>query len=58
MVNDSYINLQKAEKKIGKVITKWFLNDPMMLEAINLLKKIPSKDQDTIGIDTKSRPPV
>lgn len=50
-------NVKKAKLRIEKIIMKWFLDDPMMLEAITMFDKIPSKDQKTLGIDTKSRPP-
>ena len=51
-------NLKKAEKKIEKVIMKWFMEDPMMMEAISMFQKVPNKNQKTVGINTKSRPPV
>lgn len=53
-----YVNLRKAENKIQKVILKWFMEDPMMLEAHSLFQKVPNKNQKTIGINTKSKPPV
>lgn len=51
-------NVDMAEKKMEKIILEWFMSEPMMLEAINMFEKIPSKDQHTIGIDTSSKPPV
>jgi len=55
---EEYLAIKKAEKRIEKVIMKWFMQDPMMLEALNMFQKIPSPDQHTIGIDTKSNPPI
>ena len=56
--SDFYFNFKKAEKKIEKIIMKWFMYEPMMLEAFNMFKKVASNDQYTIGIDTKSKPPI
>jgi predicted metal-dependent peptidase len=53
-----YKNLHKAESRLEKILLKWFMEDPMMLEAHTLFKKVPSKDQKTIGVDTKSKPPI
>ncbi len=63
MVNDKnfasdFLKIKKAEKKIEKIIIKWFIQEPMMLEALNMFKKVPSNDQHTIGIDSKTRPPI
>jgi len=53
-----FLNVTTAEKKMEKIIMKWFMEEPMMLEAINMFKKVPSNDQHTIGIDTKTRPAI
>ena len=39
-----YLKLKKAEKKIQKIIIKWFMEDPMMLEALNMFKKVKEED--------------
>jgi len=53
-----FLKIKKAEKRIEKIIMKWFIQEPMMLEALNMFKKVPSNDQYTIGIDSKTNPPI
>lgn len=55
---DYRANLKRAETKMEKVLLKWFMEDPVMLESHSLFVKMPSKNQNTIGIDTRSKPPI
>lgn len=51
-------DIAKAEKKINGIISRFLMNDSMLLEAHNLFKKVPSTSQLTMGIDSRSIPPV
>lgn len=50
-------DLNKAKKRMDKIVVNWFVQDPMLLGAWSLVEKIPDKNTKTIGIDTRSQPP-
>ena len=51
-------DIRKAEQRMDKIVANWYLDDFMMLGAWSFVEKIPSKDQKTMGIDTRCIPPV
>ena len=50
-------DLNKAKKRMDKIVVNWFVQDPMLLGAWSLVEKIADKNTKTIGIDTRSQPP-
>lgn len=50
-------DLNKAKKRMDKIVVNWFVQDPMLLGAWSLVEKIPDKQTKTIGIDSRSQPP-
>lgn len=50
-------DLNKAKKRMDKIVVNWFVQDLMLLGAWSLVEKIPDKNTKTIGIDTRSQPP-
>lgn len=50
-------DLNKAKKRMDKIVVNWFVQDPMLLGAWSLTEKIPCKDTKNIGIDSRSQPP-
>jgi len=48
--------LAEAKKKMDKIVTKWFENDPVLLGSWCLIDKIPDPRQKTMGIDSRSYP--
>ncbi len=51
-------NLNKAEAKMDKVVMGWYVSDRLLLHVWCLVEKMPSKEQETIGIDTRQAPPI
>lgn len=51
-------NLQEALKKMDRVVSNWCVDDPILLHTWSLVEKVPSTHQTTIGIDTRSTPPI
>ena len=47
-----------AKKRLDKIAVRWSVEDRLLLEVWVTLSKIPSPDQKTIGIDSRSLPPV
>jgi len=54
---EGYDNIRTAKEKIEKVLVNWFTDDPVMLGTYCLVEKVASKDQKTLGIDTRSSTP-
>lgn len=50
--------IAKAERKMEKVMLEWFCEDPVMLGAWCIVDKIADPNQETIGIDSRTTPPV
>lgn len=50
-------DLNKAKKRMDKIVVNWFVQDPMLLGMWSLVEKFPCKDTETIGIDSRSQPP-
>lgn len=50
-------NLDRAKRKIHRVIMRWYSDDPIMLRAWCLVHHVPSKTQETMGIDSRCVPP-
>lgn len=50
-------DVRKAKSKIDRVQLKWFNSDPVMLGVWCLVEKEPDKNQKTMGIDSRSKPP-
>lgn len=50
-------DVNKAKKRIDKIVVNWFVQDPMLLGAWSLVEKIPDKGTKTIGIDSRTQPP-
>lgn len=51
-------DITKAKEKIEKILVNWFTEDPMMLGTWCLVEKIADKTQKTMGIDSRTNPPV
>jgi len=50
-------DLNKAKKRMDKIVVNWFVQDPMLLGAWSLVEKVADKNTETIGIDSRSQPP-
>ena len=50
-------DLNKAKKRLDKIIVNWFVQEPMLLGTWTLVEKIADKNTETIGIDSRSHPP-
>lgn len=51
-------DLNKAERRMDKIVANWYLDDFMMLGAWSLVEKVADKKQKTLGIDSKCMPPT
>lgn len=50
-------DIKKAEEKLEKIMVMFFYEDPILLQAFCLLKKVPDPYQDTIGINLTRKHP-
>ncbi len=48
----------RAKARMDKVVSNWFITDPMMLQAWCVADKVADPKQKTMGIDSKTNPPV
>jgi len=49
--------IRQAEEKLEKIMVMFFYEDPILLQAFCLLKKVPDPEQDTLGINLEHRHP-
>lgn len=50
-------DLNKAKKRMDKIIVNWFVQEPMLLGTWTLVEKIADKNTETIAIDSRNQPP-
>lgn len=50
-------DINKAKKRMDKIVVNWFVQEPMLLGVWSLVEKYADKGTRTIGIDTRSSPP-
>jgi len=51
-------NITRAEARMDKILMGWYIHDRLLLHVWCLVEKYPSKEQETIGIDTRQSPPL
>jgi len=51
-------NIKKAERRMDAITFEWFVHEPLLLKAFTMFKKVPIKEQHSLGIDCRINPPV
>lgn len=51
-------DITRAENRIDNILMRWYSDDTVLLGAWCLVERVPSKTQDTMGIDSSQKPPV
>jgi len=51
-------SIKTAIRKMDSITFDWFVHEPLLLKAFTMFKKIPMKEQHTLGIDCRTNPPV